>query len=248
MSGVVIKAGDARVLSRGMYSLDLRDISRQADDMLTAARKEARRVIAQAHQEAESQQEVIRQTAHRDGYTKGLTEGRAAGEDTALSEARERFSKDQASLVSSLTELLDAFSDQRERMYLAARRDVVVLAIAIARRFSRRFEVMEDVTQSVAVDACHEALDLLHDATEAVIRVHPEDWSAVERFTRALDDSTRSSRHVRVLKDASIKQGGVTVETANSTIDATVASRVDRIADELVTDWRSRMKTLSIES
>ena len=38
MSGAVIKADQARFVSRGMYSLDLRDISRQATDMIAAAR------------------------------------------------------------------------------------------------------------------------------------------------------------------------------------------------------------------
>ena len=35
--------------------------------------------------------------------------------------------------------------------------------------------------------------------------------------------------------------------TASGTVDATVATRVERIANELVTDWRDRMNALSVE-
>ncbi|MBN2563519.1 MAG: hypothetical protein JXQ75_21580 [Phycisphaerae bacterium] len=246
MSSVVIKAGEARMLSRGAYGFDLRDIAREAEGMLAAARAEAEGIVGQARRQAEAEREAVRQAAHRGGYEQGIAEGREAGRAAALVEVREQFAKDQGSLVSALKSLLDGFSGQREQLYLAARRDVVVLAIAIARRISKRLDVMDDVASGAAAAACQEALGLLAEATEAAVRAHPDDCQAVESLAGSLGGSLLSSRHIRVVRDATVGRGGVVVETADSTVDARVASRVDRIADELVTDWRDRLKALSI--
>jgi flagellar assembly protein FliH len=246
MSGALLKAGEVGALRGGMSSLDLRDISRQAEEILAAARAEADQIAGQARKQLDAEREVVRQAAHRSGYEKGMAEGRETGRSAALEEARERFLKDQASLVSALTELLNTFSAQRERMYLAARRDVVVLAIAIARRITAKFEVMDEVAPDLAVQACEEALALVGEATKAVVHTHPDDWQAVESLTETLADSVQS-RHIRVVRDASVGRGGVVLETGDSAVDAQVGLRVDRIADELVTDWRERLKRLSIE-
>lgn len=247
MSSGVIKAEVAHSLAGGLCSVDLRDIAAQAEAMLAAARAEADQIVASARDEARAQSEAIRQDAHREGHKEGLAQGQAQGQAAALAEARERFTQDQDSLVSALTDLLAAFAAKREQMYLAARRDVVVLAVAIARRIAGKLEEMVDVAPDIAAAACGEALDLVQGATEASIRAHPDDWAALEHLAESLHKETQASRHVRVVEDASVGRGGVIVETADSTVDATLTSRIERIADELVTDWRGRMKALSME-
>ncbi len=247
MSGVIIKAGDTRVSTRGMYGLDLRDISRQADLMLSEARAEAESIIADARRQGHDQRQAILEEARREGHAKGLAEGQAAGREAGLTECRRQFADQQADLISSLTGLFEAFSARREQMYLAARRDVVILAVAIARRISRKLTAIEDMALDAATEACAEALDLVREATDATVRIHPQDRAALQRVAEELAGSMESARHIRLVEDDSISRGGVIVETAESTIDATVDARVERIADELVTDWRERSRTLSLE-
>jgi flagellar assembly protein FliH len=248
MSGAVIKADQARFVSRGMYSLDLRDISRQATDMIAAARVEAERIVVEARVQAESVRESIRSRAHREGYEQGLAEGSEKGHAEALAQAREKFAEDQASLIMALRGMLDAFNAQREKLYLAARRDVVVLAVAAARRVVARLPDLDETAGHAAVQACEEALDLVRGETEVVVRTHPDDWAAVDHLAEEIKRSMQGSRNMRVVEDASIGRGGVVLQGADCEIDATAASRVDRIADELVADWRKRLKELSLES
>ena len=132
-------------------------------------------------------------------------------------------------------------------MYLAARRDVVVLAMAIAQRIVSRLAGLADAAPEMAAEACRQALELVGEATEAVIRVHPDDRRALEQIAEGLSRAVQSSRHLRLVEDPSVGRGGVVVETADCAVDAQAASRVERIADELVTDWRQRMKALAIE-
>ena len=244
MSGVVIKAGDTRVGSRGLYSLDLRDIAGQADAMLSEARSEGARIVAETRQRVEAERETVRRAAYREGYEQGLARGAEAGRAAALEEARQRLGREQASLVSALQSLAEAFRAQREKLYLAARRDVVVLAIAIARRIAGNLDGMAG---EAAAEACREALELIGGATEAVVRAHPDDRQALETLAQSLSKAMQSPGHLRLVEDASVGRGGVVVETGDCTVDARAAARVERIANELVADWRERTKALALE-
>ncbi len=247
MSGMIIKAGEARVLSRGLRSLDLRDIARQAESMLDRARAEAATIRETARREAEAERELIRQTAHRRGHEEGLAQGREAGKAEALAEARQQFAEQQAALAAELRAILAGFGEQRERMYIAARRDVIVLAIAVARRLAGRLASWEAAANAAAAQACREALDLIGSATEATIRVHPADWQTVSMLARELGEQMRIAGAVRVVEDESVGRGGVVIGTADCVVDGRAAARVERIADELVSDWRDRAAVLGLE-
>lgn len=248
MRGCVIKAAEARTLSRGMYSIDLRDIARQASEVVDAARVEADRIIAQARERAELERREALEAARREGYEVGLAEGDAAGRAQALAEATERYARDQASLTSALTELMTQFAAQREQFFVSARRDAVVLGVAIARRVISRLAELGDTAGDAAAAACAEALALLRGASGAVVRVHPEDQAAVQQFAGDLARTMSVAGDVRVVEDASVGRGGCVVQAEDCVVDATAAGRVARISDELVADWRARLRELSVEA
>lgn len=247
MSGVIIKAGDARAVTRGLYSLDLRDIAEKAESMLAAARAEAESIIAAARAQARTDGESIRQAASDEGFAKGFAEGQKKGEATALDAAARKFSTDQAQLLKTLQAALLEFSRKREQLYVSARRDVVVLAIAIAARIAKRFREIEDVAPHIAAEACAGAMSHLREATDVLIAVNPADAAAVEQLTRELSRTLKGVNHVRMVEDADVARGGVRVSTADTSIDAAINSRVERIADDLVETWRERLRELPIE-
>ena len=106
---------------------------------------------------------------------------------------------------------------------------------------------MAELGSDVALQAAREALDLVREPTNVVLRVHPDDSAAVGLLAEGVTGAAASARHLRIVEDAAIDRGGAVVETEDSRIDATISSRIERIADELVTDWRRRQKELSIE-
>ena len=245
MSGGLIKAGDSRITTRGVYSLDLRSISHQAQSRLDEAQAQASKIVFEARAHAESLRESIKTAARDEGYREGLEKGRTAGHETALAEARERFTAQHSSLVETLTTLFDQFSSRREEFLVSARRDVVVLAIAIAARVFPRLDALGEHTDA-AVEACKEALAIVGKATDATIRVHPDDSAALAQFCDRLRETLANAPHLHLVDDDDVGRGGVVVSAADTTIDATLATRLERIADELVDDWRSRAKELSL--
>ncbi len=248
MSSAVIKAGDARMLSRGMYSLDLRDISRQAEAMLDSARAQAQEIVAQARAQIEVERETVLRQTREEGYEAGIAEGRCAGHAEGLSQAQTQFAADQASLINTLNSLVDEFNSRRDQLYLAARRDVIILAIVISRRLVERLPEIEGAAAESAAGACEAALEMFRGATEVVVRAHPAEWSAVESLTSDLQRKMKASGHFQIVEDDSVGRGGVVVESADSKVDATAASRVEKIADALVHQWRQRLQELAIES
>lgn len=247
MSSVIIKNGQAHRHSGGPCALDLRDIARQAELMLAAAHGQAEKIVGDTRALATKQAEAIRQSAYDAGRKAGLAEGRAAGRETALTEARRKFAQSQKSLVSTLTKLLADFNERRENLYAAARRDVVVLAVAIAGRITNKFACMADIAPDAATQACEEALTMLREATDVVVRTHPDDAAAIEDLQQQLTRTMKASPHMRIVEDAEVDRGGVKVQTADAAIDATISTRIERIADELVSDWRRRLKELPIK-
>lgn len=247
MSRAVIKAGQERIVSQGYCSFDLRDISRQAASILNDAKIEAVRIVAEARTQAAAIRQEESTDARRGGYQEGLIQGREDGRAAGLAESRERFKTEQAALLSTLTDLARQFDAKRERLYLEARQDVLVLGIAIAARICRKFTDAEELSLPAASQACQDALAMLSDATQVVIRAHPGDAAAIERFCEDWSRAVKSSRHARIVEDSSIGRGGVIIESAESAVDATIGSRIERIADELVAGWREQMKKRSIQ-
>lgn len=247
MSRTIIKAGDARIASRGMLGLDLRDIASQAESIVVAARAEAERIVAEGRRQAEALREQSSKSGYTAGHELGLAEGRREGEQTALLAAKARLESEQASLVASLTQLLNDFRDRREAFLIAARRDVVVLAVIIAKRITEKLAAVEEIAPEITAQACAEALELIGEATQVNVRVHPQDAVAVRELTAPISDSLQTGRHVRLTEDEAVGRGSVVIETADSLIDGSLHQRIDRIADELVTGWRERLKDWSVK-
>jgi flagellar assembly protein FliH len=241
----LIKAGDSRITSRGVYSLDLRSISDQAQLRLADAQAQATKIVFEARAVAEAQRESIEKSAREKGYHEGLEKGRSEGREAALTEARAQFAAQHSALVDSLTSLLEQFSARREEFLVAAKRDVVVLAIAIASRIFPRLNNFGEHTEA-AVDSCKEALAAIGKVTQATIRVHPDDSAALTQFCDRLKEKLADAPHLHLVDDPEVGRGGIILRTADTLIDATIATRLERIADELVTNWRSRAGELSI--
>ena len=257
MPNGIIKAGDADAAIRGMYAVDLRDVSAEAAAALEVAKSEARSILEEARTRAAAERGAAREAGHGEGYQTGLREGRQAGREEGLREIRAQFARDQASVLAALTEMIDGFRDRRERLFLAARRDVVVLAITIAQRLVSGMAREPEDSAGIASDACVQALSLIGEATCVDVRLNPDDLAALQRLVDgpgAPEDDAPSNaartllatEHVRFIADDAVAPGGAVVRSADCEVNAEVSDRVERIGDELVAGWRVRQRELGL--
>jgi flagellar assembly protein FliH len=253
MARVVIKAGEQSPIPQGGLRLELRDVSQKIEHTIHEAKREAEVILQSARSKASAEQKMHREKARREGEEAGIALGRKQGYEQALAEAREKFTADQGKLAAALTGMAAEFSRRREEFYVAAKQDAVLLGIEIARRLAGRLPEIGDPSEG-AQEAARAALELVGKATEVMIRLHPEDRAALKKLVEAsalgapaLDSALNSTRNVQLIEDASVERGGVLVQTADCELDATVGGRLDRIADELMSQWRQRRDALGIK-
>lgn len=252
MPRVVIKAGEATAIPQGGLRLELRDVSEKVEKTLHDARREAEVILQSARNKAHAERTTLNDRARREGHEAGVALGRKQGYEQALAEAREKFAADQGKLIAALTAMAAEFNRRREEFYVAAKQDAVLLGIEIARRMAGRFGEVGDPGEA-AQEAARAALELVGKATEVVICMHPDDRAALECLVKAaavgapaMDAALTGTRNIQLVEDGSIERGGVVVKTADCEMDATVGGRLDRIADELLAQWRQRRGALGM--
>lgn len=254
MPKVVIKAGEQSAIPQGGLRLELRDVSQKVENTLHTARREAELILQSAKSKTHADRVAALEKARRDGHEAGIALGRKQGYEQALAEAREKFAADQGKLTAALTKMAADFARWREEFYVAAKQDAVLLGIEIARRLVGRAAEIGDPGEG-AQEAARAALELVGKATEVMIRVHPLDRAALATLVEAgaigapaLQAALAGTQHVRLIEDEAIERGGVSVRTADCELDATVGGRLDRIADELLAQWRQRRKELGLSA
>lgn len=227
----IVKNTQADRLMKDAVVLDLGDLKRQAGEILARARTEAAAVLERANAEAQQRIEGSTGKGYEDGYRKGVEEGRETGRaqahEQALLEFRERFE----ALDANWTAAVDRWDEQRRAMLLDAEADVLTFAFDLAKKITHR-TVAGDA--SVAIDQVRATLALLSRPTAVTIRVHDDDFDAIDEVMPCVRDRLATCEHVELVRDASVGRGGCVVKTAGGEIDASIDGQLDRIAETLL--------------
>ena len=215
----------------------MRDVEDQARALLLRARQTAERLIAEAQREAAE----LKKAAHaqglaegrRDGLAKGIEEGRAAGQKQALDEHRAQLTQ----AVAALTEAASDLDASRGELEAAALEEVVALAIAVARRVTKRQALVEP---QVLTENLREAMRLVVSASAVKVAIHPSQRRTLDAALPALRLEFPRLGHVEVVDDESVHPGGCRVYAGGGQVDATLDEQLDRVvADLLPTESRS---------
>ncbi len=175
--------------------------------------------------EIESIQKQAYVEGHENGYRDGHAEGRGAGE----SEVRQ-----QAAELQTLIQTLDTpFADLDEQVI----EQTAQLAMAVARQIIRR-ELHTDPGQVVAV--VRDALKALPVMARHIrVFLHPDD-AVLVRDALSLQDKDDDSQTWKVIEEPLLSRGGCKITSENSTIDASVEMRLQRVITEIMGGERAR--------
>ncbi len=163
---------------------------------------------------------VVQDARETDAYARGLAEGERIG--AAASRQNE-------ALLQRLTETLVELRQTRSEMIRQTERQMVELALAVARRVLHR-EVSLDPELLVAM--IRVALDRLGEAGQVTIRLHPAEFEAVS----AARAGALAGDHVSVVADARVGRGGCRVESDYGSVDAGVDAQIQEIGRVLLGD------------
>jgi flagellar assembly protein FliH len=171
----------------------------------------------------------VRAAVERDAFAQGF----ARGEQAATEAARERTE----AMLSRLASTVDELSGLRAQMARQTERQMVQLALAIARRVALR-EVSLDPELLVAM--ARVAMDRLGEQSQVTVRFNPLDYEAAR-----LDRSARlGGSAVSVLADAHIPRGGCRVESDHGALEAGVEAQLSEVARVLLGDEQAGSTTV----
>jgi type III secretion system HrpE/YscL family protein len=171
------------------------------------AAERARAIVAEAEararellEAAQAERERIRADAAEQGRAEGLARAGAA---------------------------LVAAAAARDRRLAGAEREVVALALDVARKVLGR-ELAQD--RSAVADLAAQALAVARDRREVTLRVNPEDADAIRAAAGRLGALLARAPGLDVREDPAVERGGAVVETEAGRVDARVEAQLAALA------------------
>lgn len=166
---------------------------------------------------------IERATIERDAFQQGFAQGERAGAEAAAARSE--------AVLQRLKQTLAELQSLRAEMIHKTERQVVQLAIAMARRIVHR-EISLD--RELLSAMARVALDRLGESASATIRLHPEDF-AVTNGAQAPSDGV-----VQVVADPMVRRGGCMVHSEFGLIDVSADAQIQELATALLGNDETR--------
>jgi len=155
----------------------------------------------------------------REAFAKGYEQGERSGSEAAAQRGE--------AILRRLTQTIEELTTLRAQMIHQTERQMVQLALAIARRVVHR-EVSLD--QDLLIAMARVALDRLGESAQVTIRLNPEEYEG----TGAARVAQLTAANVTVVPDARVQRGGCRVESNLGALDAGVDAQLQEIAYALL--------------
>jgi flagellar assembly protein FliH len=156
---------------------------------------------------------VDRDTIEREAFGQGYAQGERAGSEAAAARAE--------AILQRLAQTIEELGELRTALIRKTERQVVQLALAIAKRIVHR-EIALDKELLTAM--ARVALDRLGANASATIRLHPDDY-AVTVASRSADEGGA----VKVVPDPVVRRGGCLIQSDFGLIDIGVDAQIQEL-------------------
>lgn len=161
------------------------------------------------------------EAVEQEAFARGFAQGERAGGETAR--------RDTEAVVRELARTLDELPALRARMIRQTERQMVQLALAVARRVVHR-EISLD--QGLLVVIARVALERLGEGAKVTLQLNPDDYEA----TGAVRAASPLGTNVTVVADPRVPRGGCRLDSELGTFDAGVDAQIQEIARALLSD------------
>jgi flagellar assembly protein FliH len=212
-------------------TFSMKDIEHQARALILRATQKAEQLITEAQKQSEQLKKQAAEQGKKEGFAQGLAEGiqtgKKTGHDQAVTEHRAKITQ----VVQSLTTALTDFDKQRQSLSTEAATDVVELALAIARRITKR---QADLDPAVLTANISEAMKLVVHADDLRISVHPSQKQTLTEELPNLQLAWPTLAHAELVDDPTLSPGGCVVRSRQGIVDADLDHQLDRVMANLL--------------
>lgn len=172
--------------------------------------------------------EALQQQAQEEGYKAGFEEGHKAGFEAG----QEAGQKDIQQQLDYLQQILNTLEQPLADLDQQIEQDLVNLSITMTRQLLRRELKQQPEHVIGAMRAALQALPI--SDRKLKIYVHPEDLPIIQKGLSLEDGDS----HRQWIEDPLLTRGGVRLETADTTVDASVEARLNSVISKLLGDER----------
>ena len=207
------------------------DIESAARSMLLKARCQAEALLAEAQREAEMLKESARAEGMALGLEQGLQEGHNMGAAAGQAEAFEKHGQEFTTAIDALKSAAIDMEARRFDLEAEGLHELVRLAAAIARRVTKRQGILDE---QVLIENLRGAMKLAVWASDVRVAIHPRQRTTLEAALPALRSEWPALKHLELVEDESLAEGGCRVFTRGGSIDADLSTQLDRVIAELL--------------
>ena len=200
------------------------------DEIIQAARAEAKSIVETAKSEADK----LRAQAMQEGQDEGHKQGRATGLQQGLDDGlRQGIEEAGQQMAGQLREAADrsnamvaAAQQEANRLLAEAEPKIIELVLAISRKVIND-EVAERPT--VVLNLVRGALERVRDQDKINIHVSPDDYDLIMQARRDLQGVVGAERSLTVSADPVLERGGCLIETSFGTVEAGIDTQLEAI-------------------
>jgi len=211
--------------------LKLTDFMAEARAAVLEARKEAARIVAEAHTKAEQAEREAANRGYEEGFARGMNDGYADGERSGSQEGLASSASQACQALGCAAQIAEELAAARDELLCQARSEMLEFALAVAAKIVRRVAATD---LSAAQENLAKALAMAGYAGQIIVKVNPDQLSALQEHCREMVESLTIKGKVKLVADNRISPGGVTVLTEKGQIDATIETQLARVAKVLV--------------
>lgn len=196
----------------------LKDAKIQAEITKQEAKSQAENILEQARSDADKMQDE----AHKQGYQKGIEEGRQAGETQIREELHHLLVEGNANAERTLNEARDLCRDY----VMEAENTIAEMAMRIADKVLPQHFI--DVP-TLILPLVREAIQKVKDQPHVVVKVAPDAYELVMMAQSEFRSQLEGSATLEVKSDESLKIGDVVVESPNGVVDAKLSTQLELV-------------------
>ena len=202
-----------RVVKEGSYEHHnklLETVDKEAEKLLAQAEKKAGSLVDNAIRKAQQ----IKQKAQEEGYEAGIKEGTRNAQQLFFAELQE------------VLRLKSEILGEREKLYYQFERDLVNLAMDIAKKvIYNRLHHDDEALRSVI----ESTLQKVQGKAKVKLRISADDQQRIEYLKEEFMSKLQQIEDIEIVGDPHLAAGSCIVETENGIVDGSAQTRIKEI-------------------
>lgn len=198
------------------------DVAGRASHFLDSVKTEARSMLENCARECEALREKARQ--------EGMSAGEAHVERLAEQIATQRAADKVQNAARSIQQICDDLEEATKQWLREWQHETVAIAIAIAEKLVAR-QIEND--PSILLKWIEDTVRLIHSQRKITIRLHAEDAMILSSTLSEMLESTLPNTEIQLIDDPTVGRFGAIIQTADTTIDRSLAVQLKRLEQEL---------------